>query len=108
MEATHHREHAEHEHEHAEHEAHHEHEHAAHAAHEDHEGHEGERPREDWTSEEYVAYWLGREGRRTADRRRQFVMIRSLIPKAPDQEFRYINLGAGPGNLDDVLLEQFP
>jgi SAM-dependent methyltransferase len=62
----------------------------------------------DWNDEEYVNQWLAREEERAAERRRQFVVIRALMPKTQEQEFRYLNLGAGPGNLDDVLLEQFP
>jgi SAM-dependent methyltransferase len=54
-----------------------------------------------------VANWLERQKEREPERRRQFVTIRALIPKTPDQEFSYINLGAGPGNLDEVLLAQF-
>lgn len=68
---------------------------------------EGQRPREDWFSDEYVAYWLDQQGQRAEERRRQFMRIRAVLPKEPGQEFRYINLGAGPGNLDEVLLEQF-
>jgi tRNA (cmo5U34)-methyltransferase len=120
MEATH--EHA-HEHEH-EHEHDHDHEHAhahehehTHAHEHEHEhGHDhhgepvvarGDRPREDWFDEDFVGRWIGQQEGRAAERRRQFVLVRSLVPKTPDQEFRYINLGAGPGNLDEVLLEQF-
>jgi tRNA (cmo5U34)-methyltransferase len=95
VEATHHHEHAEH----AAHE-----EHAEHGAHHEHDAH---RPHEDWANEEYVAFWLEREGARADQRQRQFAMVRSLIPKEHDQEFRYVNLGAGPGNLDEVLLAQF-
>ena len=42
-----------------------------------------------------------------AERRRQFVALRAFIPKSADQEFRYLNLGAGPGNLDEILLQHF-
>lgn len=65
-------------------------------------------PHEDWNSEEYVAYWLQREQERAAERRRQFTIVRAVVPKMREAEFRYLNLGAGPGNLDEVLLEQFP
>ena len=67
----------------------------------------GHGSREDWQNEEYVAQWLERQGDRAAERRRQFTVIRAMIPKKPDQEFRYLNLGAGPGNLDEVLLKHF-
>jgi SAM-dependent methyltransferase len=35
-------------------------------------------------------------------------MLRAFIPKTVDQEFRYLNLGAGAGQLDEVLLAHFP
>jgi SAM-dependent methyltransferase len=61
-----------------------------------------------WHDEEYVKGWLERQKVRQAERRRQFVALRAFITKSPDQEFRYLNLGAGPGNLDKVLLPHFP
>jgi tRNA (cmo5U34)-methyltransferase len=66
------------------------------------------RPREDWNSDEFVAYWIEQQKDRAPVRRRQFVLLRAFVPKTPEQEFRYINLGAGPGYLEEVLLEQFP
>jgi tRNA (cmo5U34)-methyltransferase len=60
----------------------------------------------DWNDEEFVAEWLGRQASRS-DRPRQYAVIRALIPKLPDQEFRYVNLGAGPGILDEILLRHF-
>ena len=86
-------------------------------AHHDH-GHEeapapaaagrGQRRREDWFDEDYVAYWIAQQEGRTSERQRQFAMVRALVPKSPDQPFRYVNLGAGPGHLDEVLLGHFP
>lgn len=67
----------------------------------------GNRMREDWFSDEYVAHWLNEQEGRAAERNRQFAMVRSMVPKEPDQPFRYLNVGAGPGNLDEVLLERF-
>lgn len=61
----------------------------------------------DWHDEEYVERWLQRQKEREPERRRQFVALRAFIPKYQDQEFRYLNLGAGPGNLDSILLEHF-
>ena len=69
----------------------------------------GNRPRDDWfDDEEYVSYWIKQQDERADERNRQFHMIRALVPKLPDQPFRYLNLGAGPGHLDEVLLERFP
>lgn len=60
-----------------------------------------------WHDEEYVQRWLERQQGRHTERRRQFIALRAFIPKTPDQEFRYLNLGAGPGNLDAILLQHF-
>jgi SAM-dependent methyltransferase len=60
-----------------------------------------------WHDEDFVAQWLERQKGRQVERRRQFVALRAFIPKSAEQEFRYLNLGAGPGNLDVILLEQF-
>jgi SAM-dependent methyltransferase len=65
-------------------------------------------PAEDWNNEEYVAYWLEQQNERSAERDRHFAIIRALIPRTPEQEFRYLNLGAGPGRLDEILLTHFP
>ena len=62
----------------------------------------------DWHDEDFVQQWLERQAERAPERRRQFVALRAFIPKSPEQEFRYLNLGAGPGNLDVVLLQHFP
>jgi tRNA (cmo5U34)-methyltransferase len=61
----------------------------------------------DWADEDFVAGWLERDKERAPRRRRQFTAVRACIPKNPGQEFRYLNLGAGPGNLDVLLLEHF-
>jgi tRNA (cmo5U34)-methyltransferase len=66
------------------------------------------RRREDWNDDEYVSSWLEGQPAREAERHKQFVTIRAFMPKTPDDEFRYVNLGAGPGNLDEVLLAHFP
>lgn len=69
---------------------------------------EGDGPHEDWNNEDYVERWLAQQQERAAERQRQFAIVRAVIPKLPEQEFRYLNLGAGPGDLDDVLLTHFP
>jgi tRNA (cmo5U34)-methyltransferase len=66
-----------------------------------------DRPREDWADESFVAYWLEREGTRSPDRFRQFAVVRSLIPRHPDESFTYINVAGGDGSLDEVLLAKF-
>jgi tRNA (cmo5U34)-methyltransferase len=70
-------------------------------------GHEREH-REDWNDEAFVNDWIERQKDRLPGRKRHFALIRSLITKTPDSEFSYLNIGAGPGYLDEVLLEAFP
>src|SRR4051812_44121119 len=65
------------------------------------------RREDDWTNDEFVENWIVGQANRQDERRRQFFLIRALIPKLPDEEFRYLNIGAGPGHLDEVLLERF-
>lgn len=91
-----------HQHAHSDHE-HSDHEHR-HAQHDPGPAHHAE----DWHDEDFVNQWLERNKERAPERRRQFVALRAFIPKNPDQEFRYLNLGAGPGSLDAILLEHFP
>lgn len=62
---------------------------------------------DDWHDEEFVKGWMERQQGNQTTRRRQFVALRAFITKNADQEFRYLNIGAGPGNLDVVLLEHF-
>lgn len=66
-----------------------------------------QRPREDWADDQFVATWLDRQNERGAERARQFVIVRSFVPKHPEEPFRYLNVGSGDGRLDDVLLERF-
>ncbi|MEA2641875.1 MAG: tRNA (cmo5U34)-methyltransferase [Chloroflexota bacterium] len=61
---------------------------------------------EDWFDPAFVAGWLARGGGQ--DRRHQFAKIRAQIPFRRDDAFRYLNLGAGPGGLDALLLSSFP
>ncbi|MGE0059192.1 MAG: class I SAM-dependent methyltransferase [Dehalococcoidia bacterium] len=85
----------------------HEHDHEAHDEHDPGEHHDHEHGEADWNDDDFVAQWQERQKDRSVERRRQYVTIRALMPKLPEQEFRYINLGAGPGDLDEVLLEHF-
>lgn len=66
------------------------------------------RPREDWRDDSYVEFWLDRDqGARHEERLRQFAMIRSYLPRERDEAFRYVDIGAGDGRLDEMLLGQF-
>jgi SAM-dependent methyltransferase len=66
-----------------------------------------DRPREDWFDEEFVAYWIDEQDDRAVERHRQFVRLRSVLPMEANEPFRYVNLGAGPGHLDEILLDAF-
>ncbi|MCC6237957.1 MAG: class I SAM-dependent methyltransferase [Dehalococcoidia bacterium] len=70
--------------------------------------HEAPAASHDWNDEEFVGGWLAQHADQDAERRRRFALIRAVMPKLRDQEFRYLNLGAGPGQLDEVLLAHFP
>ena len=63
---------------------------------------------ENWSDEEFVAQWIERQKARAPERQRLFAKLRAMIPKAPSQEFRYANLGAGAGELDEMILDRFP
>ena len=64
--------------------------------------------REDWTDEAFVRDWLRRQEERAPERQRQFSMLCSLFPHSPDDTFRYIDIAAGDGSLDGILLDRFP
>jgi len=66
-----------------------------------------DRERELWFDDEYVNKWLAGQPDRTAERTRQFAMIRSVIPRRSDEPFRYLDLGAGDGWMDEMLLSHF-
>lgn len=64
--------------------------------------------REDWTDEAFVRNWLRVQEERAPERNRQFAMLCALVPRGADDSFRYIDIAAGDGSLDAVLLERFP
>jgi tRNA (cmo5U34)-methyltransferase len=70
----------------------------------------GSAPRleEDWFDEAFVAHWIDRERGRAALRARHFGMLRALLPFKTDASFRYLNVGAGPGALDELILARYP
>jgi tRNA (cmo5U34)-methyltransferase len=65
------------------------------------------RPREDWFDGQFVEDWLSEQEGRSAERLAHFAIIRSAIPKSVDEQFRCLNLGAGDGWLDEVILGRF-
>ena len=64
--------------------------------------------REDWSDEQWVAEWIGRQGARAAQRNRQFAMQRAMLPFATDAPFAYLNVGSGPGPFDALVLRRYP
>lgn len=66
------------------------------------------RRREDWFDAEFVQSWIDGQQDRRAERTHQFARIAALVPFERDARFRYLNLGAGPGALDELLLSRFP
>jgi len=70
------------------------------AAHEDQENH-------DWSDEAFVADWIQHQEAQASERRPLFAKVRALIPKGLAERFRYGDLGAGPGDLDELILERF-
>jgi tRNA (cmo5U34)-methyltransferase len=64
-------------------------------------------PRENWFDGEFVEGWLSEQQGRSNERLAHFAIIRSAIPRATDERFRYLNLGAGDGWLDEVILSRF-
>jgi tRNA (cmo5U34)-methyltransferase len=84
------------------------HPHEGNRAHHEHApGHQGA-DHDRWSDESFVADWLERQEAHAAERRPLFAKVRALIPKALTEPFRYVDLGAGPGNLDELILERFP
>ena len=66
------------------------------------------REEENWFDDAFVVDWLARQEGRSAERRRQFAMVRSLIPRTPEEDFRYVEVGCGDGALAETILERFP
>jgi tRNA (cmo5U34)-methyltransferase len=65
------------------------------------------REEENWFDDAFVEDWLGRQKARATERERQFAMMGALVPRRTDEPFRYLDLGAGDGWLDEGLLDRF-
>ena len=65
-------------------------------------------PAEDWADDVFVEHWIARQAGRAAVRNRQFAMLRAVVPHSAQAAFRYLNVGAGHGPLDELLLARFP
>jgi len=63
--------------------------------------------REDWFDPEFVRGWIERQEAKTPESR-QLPRVRDAIPCDRESSFRYVNLGAGGGTLDALILTQFP
>jgi tRNA (cmo5U34)-methyltransferase len=60
-----------------------------------------------WSDETFVANWLLRQEVQLAAMRPQFAKIRALIPRGLGETFRYVDLAAGAGHLDELILDRF-
>jgi tRNA (cmo5U34)-methyltransferase len=81
-----------------------------HEAHRGHDGHaevRGHADDHDWSDEAFVADWIERQEAHASERRPLFAKVRALIPKGPGEPFRYADLGAGAGHLDELILDRF-
>src|SRR5215467_15721719 len=65
-------------------------------------------PAEDWIDEAYIEHWIKRQAGRASQRARQFAMLRAMIPFTTNAAFRYVNVGAGHGPFDELVLERYP
>jgi tRNA (cmo5U34)-methyltransferase len=63
-----------------------------------------QRLREDWFDDEYVHEWVRRQDGRAPKRLQQFALLRAMVPFEPGASFRYLDIGAGPGHLDELIL----
>jgi tRNA (cmo5U34)-methyltransferase len=76
-----------------------------HHGHAEQHGHGGDDAR--WSDEAFVADWIERQEARAAERRPLFAKMRAVLPRGLDESFRYANIGAGPGNLDELILDRY-
>jgi tRNA (cmo5U34)-methyltransferase len=73
-----------------------------------HDGAQTQAPRrENWFDPDFVREWIERQEAKTPEAR-QLTRVRDAIPQGQETTFRYLNLGAGAGTLDALLLAHFP
>ena len=63
---------------------------------------------ENWSDQEFVSEWIEKQKDRESVRSEQFALLRAIIPFDENSSFRYLNVGAGPGPLDALMLERYP
>lgn len=85
-----------------------EHQHRDHRAHGDHSEHHGHGQDHNWSDESFVADWIERQEAHAAERRPLFARMRAVVPKGLGESFRYADLGAGNGVLDELVLDRYP
>lgn len=83
------------------------HRHHQHRAHDSHAKARGHADDHHWSDETFVADWIQRQEAHLAEVRPLFAKVRALIPKGPTESFRYADLGAGAGHLDELILDRF-
>src|SRR5215212_197529 len=79
-----------------------------HGSQDDHSGNNGHGGDHDWSDESFVTDWIERQEAHAAERRQLFARMRAVIPKGLDESFRYADLGAGNGVLDELVLDRYP
>ena len=62
----------------------------------------------DWSDESFVTEWIERQEAQAAERRPLFAKMRAVIPNSLSESFRYADLGAGNGVLDELVLDRYP
>jgi tRNA (cmo5U34)-methyltransferase len=83
------------------------HQHHEHAAHHDQAGQHGPEDEHRWSDESFVAEWIQRQETRAAERRPLFAKVRALIPRDLSEPFRYADIGAGNGIIDELVLDRY-
>jgi tRNA (cmo5U34)-methyltransferase len=83
------------------------HQHRDHRTHGKHSGDGGHHEEHDWSDEAFVTDWIERQEAHASARRPLFAKMRAVIPKGLDEAFRYADLGAGNGVLDELVLDRY-
>ena len=61
-----------------------------------------------WKSDDMVAQWVAESETRERGRTEARAILADLLPFSDDEEFTFVDLGAGTGAASRVLLERFP
>jgi len=70
--------------------------------------HETDTNEEVWKSDHMVARWVAAEGGREQRRAEQRRLMADLLPFTDDQQFTFVDLGAGTGAASRAVLDRYP